>query len=272
MPKVKVCPRDGSTDRIKDGRGTKCRECVKKRNKAAHWRRHPLRMHGPSLPPWLKRCSGDCKRSLAKALFSGNRAIKDGLSTVCKACAKLWVQNKMATPEARAARTVYDRNRKARIDPARRLYSLVKSRAKVEGIPFDLDLADIDVPTHCPVLGIPLVRGGRVTNEGNPSVDRLVPGKGYVKGNVWVISLRANKLKNDATPAELRRIADAVEARMRHSSLPSSPDGSSSPSSGEGSSSSPSSSETIGIATHRQLIAAPGRHGLPSTSASGGSS
>ena len=33
-------------------------------------------------------------------------------------------------------------------------------------------------------------------------------------GNVWVISARANAIKNDATPTELRRVADAVEERM----------------------------------------------------------
>jgi hypothetical protein len=48
----------------------------------------------------------------------------------------------------------------------------------------------------------------------NYSLDRIDSSKGYIKGNVWVISLRANRIKNDSTPQELRLIADKVEERL----------------------------------------------------------
>ena len=47
------------------------------------------------------------------------------------------------------------------------------------------------------------------------SIDRIDSTKGYEKGNVWVISGRANRIKNDATPEELMRIATLVWEKTR---------------------------------------------------------
>jgi hypothetical protein len=72
--------------------------------------------------------------------------------------------------------------------------------------------ADIDVPTHCPVLGVRLRRG---TSKGDtatsPTIDRLVPALGYVAGNIRVISGRANRIKADGTAAELRALLAWME-------------------------------------------------------------
>lgn len=83
-----------------------------------------------------------------------------------------------------------------------------EKRAKKLGLPFNLGLADIVIPSVCPVLGIPLKYGVGKRTGASPSLDRLRPELGYVKGNVAVISWRANDLKRDATPDELRRVAD----------------------------------------------------------------
>lgn len=90
----------------------------------------------------------------------------------------------------------------------KRIIYRTRSRAKAAGIPFDLAEDDVVVPTHCPVLGIPLVRhqGKRGYHPDSPSLDRKVPALGYVKGNVVVISARANLLKNDATLSELEAV------------------------------------------------------------------
>lgn len=83
----------------------------------------------------------------------------------------------------------------------------VKSRAKAKGIPFTITVDDITIPSHCPVLGIELVKGtGRGPKENSPSLDRFDPTLGYVPGNVYVISARANKIKSDATIDELEKV------------------------------------------------------------------
>lgn len=86
----------------------------------------------------------------------------------------------------------------------------IKTRAKKLGVPFSLTADDIECPEFCPVLGIRLERSlnpkGGVTDFA-PTVDRLIPEIGYVKGNVMVISHKANRIKNDATVDELMTVA-----------------------------------------------------------------
>lgn len=89
-----------------------------------------------------------------------------------------------------------------------------KDRALKKGLPFDIELTDIKIPEVCPVLGIPLVisrRGRSGWFDDSPSLDRVNPAKGYVKGNVHVISNRANRIKMDATYEELLKIAEYVK-------------------------------------------------------------
>ncbi|MEY9506918.1 hypothetical protein ABIE87_006476 [Bradyrhizobium diazoefficiens] len=93
----------------------------------------------------------------------------------------------------------------------RKLIMRARMRAKRAGLEHDVKLDDLHVPTHCPVLGIPLhaATGGPLANRF--SLDRIDSRKGYVKGNVQIISFRANTIKGNATAAELRAVADYVE-------------------------------------------------------------
>jgi hypothetical protein len=80
-----------------------------------------------------------------------------------------------------------------------------KSRAKKRGIPFEITSADVVWNDVCPVLKIPITiqrNKGRGGDDNSPSLDRIDNGKGYVPGNVRIISNRANKLKNTMTKEE----------------------------------------------------------------------
>jgi len=93
-------------------------------------------------------------------------------------------------------------------DISKRIFTRVKSRAKIKEIPFNLDIEDIIVPETCPVLGIKIQQeSGTGTNPiHSPSLDRINPNLGYIKGNVRVISNRANLLKSNATIKELEMV------------------------------------------------------------------
>lgn len=105
---------------------------------------------------------------------------------------------------------------KAKRDPARYLWRQAKTRAEIKGVPFDITPDDIEVPDICPVLGILMEFGlgkrGRALKS--PSVDRIIPSLGYIKGNVRVISYRANSLKSDATLEELKALVKYVEDHL----------------------------------------------------------
>lgn len=92
-------------------------------------------------------------------------------------------------------------------DPRTLLLQSAKGRAKRTGVPFDLTLEDIRVPKFCPILGLELTPGSGKRSDSSPSLDRLRGSMGYVRGNVEVISLRANRIKNNASPRELAAIA-----------------------------------------------------------------
>jgi hypothetical protein len=57
-------------------------------------------------------------------------------------------------------------------------------------------------------------RGGHGPQDSSPSLDRLDNSRGYVKGNVWVISWLANKMKATATNEQLMTFARNVRARF----------------------------------------------------------
>lgn len=98
-------------------------------------------------------------------------------------------------------------------NPSSVLYRAAKNRAKTKGIEFTIEVSDVVVPNTCPVLGIEISIGGNRNNS--PSLDRIDNSKGYVKGNVCVISFRANALKSDGTLEELRAISRYMEERLK---------------------------------------------------------
>ena len=92
----------------------------------------------------------------------------------------------------------------------RSLLAVRKSIAKKNKIPFSIKEEDVFYPEVCPILGIPLEHGDGVLGDASPTIDRIYPALGYVKGNVQVISLLANRMKNSANPEQLLKFADWV--------------------------------------------------------------
>lgn len=98
---------------------------------------------------------------------------------------------------------------------ARNMLNRARSRANKKSLPFNLEVADIQVPDVCPVLGITLVIGGVSGGPASPSLDRMIPGLGYIKGNVRVISKRANTLLSDGTLLEMEAIIKDIKKRIK---------------------------------------------------------
>jgi hypothetical protein len=87
------------------------------------------------------------------------------------------------------------------------MWQQAKHRAKEQGVPFDLELDDIVIPELCPLLEIPLIKGKGTWSDNSPTLDKIIPSEGYVRGNIQVISFRANRIKMNASIEELELIA-----------------------------------------------------------------
>jgi hypothetical protein len=161
-------------------------------------------VEGPGEGGVVKTCP---RCAVAKDVSAFHRSARLGHQRVCKDCFVRQYQG--LSPEEKVARVTRNRQRR-HADPLRAMLSGARNRATRLGVPFDITLADIPVPAECPVLGIPLRWSERRT-DATPSLDRVDPKKGYVRGNVFVISWRANKIKTDATITELRAVLRYVE-------------------------------------------------------------
>ena len=94
------------------------------------------------------------------------------------------------------------------------MWARAKRRAREGKLPFDREPNDIQIPEECPVFQWKLVIGDGASQDASPSLDRIDPDKGYVKDNVWVISHLANRIKNNATLAQLEAVTQALRKRL----------------------------------------------------------
>lgn len=98
----------------------------------------------------------------------------------------------------------------------------VKGSALRRGIPFDIDFYDLILPEYCPILKIKLIYNYRdgtpkeINSFYEPSVDRIDNTKGYVRGNVWIISRLANSMKNAATLEQLELFCINMQVAIKN--------------------------------------------------------
>jgi len=177
----------------------------------------------------MKSAKKKCSKCGGPGPFGTNRAEKDGLQKWCKPCQKQWAANHYKknkktilarTAAYRDARPEqykeYERRSHERY-PGLRLWRHARLRATRLNLPFDIKPADIVIPKKCPLLGVPLAAGKGKVGPASPTLDRMIPALGYVKGNIWVISHRANAVKNDASLAELELLTTNLRKHLKGS-------------------------------------------------------
>jgi hypothetical protein len=135
--------------------------------------------------------------AIARKRYSGNPVV----AAAAKTNAEIW---RKANPDKiKAKGRAYRTN-----NPAQALLEKARERARKGGYACTIKVADISIPEFCPLLGIKLERGKGVggVKPSSTSLDKIHPELGYVPGNVWVISYRANVIKSNATLKELQTL------------------------------------------------------------------
>jgi len=137
----------------------------------------------------MKVCT-KCKQSKDISSFIKDKHSKDGVRSECGDCSRLM------------KRESYKRNH------CQQLFRNAKKRAKDKGYVFSITKEDIIIPDVCPLLGIKIMIANGRANDNSPSVDRIIPDKGYTKENIQIVSQRANRIKDNASLEELETIAE----------------------------------------------------------------
>ena len=175
----------------------------------------------------LARAGGHTKYFTGLACHKGHVTYRYTASGTCADCAHIrFKTNGQKAPDPdkrRQTLKVWNSGEKARAakqrwkerDPKRAwaVYAVggAKERAARAKVPFDLDKDYVSaiIPAACPVFGTPfLFIGGKRIRPDSPTIDRLEPTKGYVRGNVAIISAKANAIKSNATADEIQRVAE----------------------------------------------------------------
>lgn len=153
-----------------------------------------------------------CQTEKLLSEFYPDKTHNDGYHSTCKVCNNAY--SKAYRERHREKMDAYKRRLKEN-NPIKYLLIQAKARCKHLGgiVPFAINPEDVTYVSHCPVLGVELAYASRQSKRGMvvdnaASLDRIIPAYGYVPGNVRIVSWRANRLKNDITLEEMRKVID----------------------------------------------------------------
>jgi len=152
----------------------------------------------------MKTCT-KCKQEKPLSEYHNIKRYKNGKLAICKICHSKYCAANYDKHHTRIRKDIPYRWKNGALGSARQ-------RSREKSLPFDIVHTDLPEPTHCPALGIELDYrrnkglGQKGRHDGSAELDRTIPEKGYVKGNINVLSARANKLKNNGTIEEFEKI------------------------------------------------------------------
>lgn len=109
----------------------------------------------------------------------------------------------------------YESSRKVAFknDPQYYLWYVARTRSRQKGTEFTIVKEDVIIPEICPILEIPLTKGdGYLPNA--MSLDRVDNNKGYIPGNIRVISRKANLMKSSLTIDVLEKLIKYIKKEI----------------------------------------------------------
>ena len=145
-----------------------------------------------------------CRKTKEVGEFYKRKSDKTAIRLTCKDCQKKQIRDYYQKDPERARKL---RKKNRRKDHRQSLINSARCRAKSLKIPFSITKDDVIIPDRCPCFGTKLIQGEIKSYENSATIDQIIPGKGYVKGNIQVISLKANTMKSNATNKQLKEFS-----------------------------------------------------------------
>lgn len=119
------------------------------------------------------------------------------------------IKERLQQPEIKDKNNKRERDRRFK-DPLYVLWRSARTRALAAKDEFTIEVSDLEMPSHCPILGIEINYSSKEDRNSRPSIDRVDNTKGYVKGNVRIISVQANTMKSANTLETLELIRQYI--------------------------------------------------------------
>lgn len=156
----------------------------------------------------MKKCCS-CKMKKELKDFNKNKNTPDGHKAYCRDCSKKASKKYTKDNWDKIIKRINDFRTN---NLEKYIFQRTKARAKTDNIEFNIEISDIIIPEYCPYLKIKLdmVNGAKGRQDNAPSIDRIDSTRGYVKGNIEIISDKANRMKNNATARELLEFALSI--------------------------------------------------------------
>lgn len=156
-----------------------------------------------------------CRTLKPLSKFCLSKKGRFGVSSLCKECdnkkSKKYYEDNIekmreCSRKYHKANTEKVRERKRKYHKANQFKMSIlklKNRSRKKAIPFDLDIEHLEQLWEicegiCPMTGVPMLK---MSEKGRDqfvmSVDRIIPEKGYIKGNVRLVSLWYNVARSN---------------------------------------------------------------------------
>lgn len=156
----------------------------------------------------MKKCHR-CNKEKLLSCFYDNSRMKDGKDCYCRPCRYAYHRERkdIVNNRRRERMTTDPEHRKKELEKKnisyrKNIQTAILARARIRAVKnnfeFTITKEDIIIPKFCPILEVPLIVGTKGNYLFAPSLDRVDNTKGYIKGNVRVISMLANSMKNTA--------------------------------------------------------------------------
>lgn len=147
------------------------------------------------------------KKELSVEFFYKTSGFRLGYNTICKLCHAENNRKRWHDPKNKVPREANYEQWK--IDNIQRIIlNKKRSHAKEYNFDFNLELNDIIIPKYCPVFGIELKVVFNTRADESISVDRINSNLGYIKGNIIIVSWKANRLKGEADINQMKLVYD----------------------------------------------------------------
>ncbi len=170
------------------------------------------------------RVCNHCKIEKKRECFFKHKRNKGNMYSFCIDCVKIkrkeyYDKNrKKLLKKQRSKRTTREYKDKVNIkmkeyrknNPLKMLVRWARGKCKKYGLPFNLKETDLEYTGKCLVFGTEL-KVGDENLDNSPTLDRIIPELGYIKGNVQIISHLANRIKNNSTIEQLEQVVSYVK-------------------------------------------------------------